>query len=247
MKSLNLESGGFPGTIKTFKQLRDMTEQVAHVVSQMCGNLVIVSGVEDQGGGIYSDGWVVIEGELLPFVGGSQDTHIRIVEAVQQVQYLKDEDNDGIGDFVDGYIERYATFGNLGSALPLYELENFERYENTGKVAKSGVLIIEPSTNTASVVGDFISVETLTPGNLFDNYQYYQVNFEDINSEYDVLITPMTSTLGPGIDWSFNTIFYALSSKLSESFKISVRSAIFSSISSVQGQIKYQISLIKKV
>lgn len=246
MKTLQLEGGGFPLNTKALEQLRDMAEQVAHVVSQIAGNdKVIVSGVEDQGADVYSAGWIVIGGELLPFLGGALGTHIAIVEAVEQAQYLKDDDNNGIGDFVDAYIERYATFSNVATDNHLFE--DFERYENTGNVAKSGVLILNPSTNTATVTGDFVSAETLNPTGMFDVWQFYKVNFEDLGSDYDVMITPLTAPLTPGQEWYFNSVYYAIAEKSSSDIKISFRSEVFSSMSSIPGTLRFQISLIKKI
>lgn len=237
MKSLHLESGGYPGTIKTLKQLRDMTEQVAHVVSQMCGNLVIVSGVEDQGGGVYSDGWVVIDGELLPFVGGALNTHVTIVETVEQVQYLKDEDNNGIGDFVDAYTERYATFTDV--ATDNYLFQDFVRYEDTNsEIIRFGILRYFPALgDDLQALVDF-GTGTELPGDTASDIKF-EIDFEEVAYDYHVLITERQISNNPTL------LIPQIVQKSNNSFIVKFKTLDNSSINNLTGVYEYDVSLLK--
>lgn len=243
MKTLQLEGGGFPLTTKTLEQLRDMAEQIAHVVSQMAGNdKVIISGVEEQGTGLYSDGWVVIEGELLPFVGGALGTHIAVIEAVEQAQYLKDDDNNGIGDFVDAYFERYATFSDVATNNHLFE--DFVRYESLyGGVLKSGEVIVNPFSNNITVTGDFTNAVFLVVDDQFDGFTHFKIEFEELLDEYHILITRQTSQ-NANI-YLYQPYSFAVTLKGQTFIQLSTRPLNVSGQSIIEPQ-KYQISLIKK-
>lgn len=254
MKTLQLEGGGFPLNTKTFEQLRDMAEQLAHVVSQMAGtDKVIISGLEDQGADVYSDGWIVIEGELLPFVGGALGTHVTIIESVEQAQYLKDDDNNGIGDFVDAYIERYATFSNVATDNHLFD--DFVRYEDlNGGVLKSGSLIFVGNTNTAIVGGDFIGVQTfslnLLNGLPATKHALLKIDFEDIHSNYDVFVTNTDPSISfaqsPAILQSSINLETFVFNKSNTSIYILLASKD-QLISNLMAQANFQITLIRKI
>lgn len=243
MKKIYLENGGFPLTTKTIKHLADMTEQVAAVVSQMAGDNVIVSGVVEDNGSA-SDGWVVIAGELFPFVGGQINTHVRIVEEIEQSQYLKDDNNDGVGDFVDAYFNRYATFtavteGNIPFA-------DFERYENLrGGVLKSGIAGVELINQTSTIISG--NLQTITFKNAdwqTANFFPFEVTFDELSDEYTVLINQVHDS-----DTFFHPIFFNVYDKTSTSFKFycyALQQDSFSALGNSGSNTKFEINLIKK-
>lgn len=71
---------GFPFTQDTFDFMQQSYRDSVAAMAGMIGNLVIVTGVADLGAS-WGDGWVVIDGELLPFVGGVKAARV-IVEEV---------------------------------------------------------------------------------------------------------------------------------------------------------------------
>jgi hypothetical protein len=96
---------GFPGGQKTFKFLQDNYSDGLGAIAKFIGNKKIITGVENVGG-IVSDGWVVIDGELLFFQGGAVGTKIIVVETADVTPVT----------FADGstqnvYFTRKATFG----------------------------------------------------------------------------------------------------------------------------------------
>jgi hypothetical protein len=252
MKKINLINGGFPGTTKTFQHLAEMTEQVAAAVAQMAGrDRVIISGVEFVDG-LMSSGWVVIDGELYPFVGGNENSHVRIVENVEQVQYLADTDNNGIGDMVDAYFNRFALFTSVAEGnIPFAE---FERYENlVGGVSRSGTFSLIPSTVSFFVTGDFTGVANNdladAPGQQAANALLFQIEFEEIDTDYDVIflpIDPQTEELtGSTLLVSALGLEYFVFNKTNTSFDFILQSADLP-IFLQPGQANFQINLIKK-
>lgn len=128
MNKLEIQGAGFPATNKTWRWLRDMTNAV-HELAKLGGVDYILSGCEVQGTTV-TDGWVVLDGELLPFKGGSKAVQIAIKETVEKTTYLEDLDSDGTGDSKDTYFERWVEFAagtkrfdDLPRINPLVELQ----------------------------------------------------------------------------------------------------------------------------
>ena len=111
------QTGGFP--LST--QILDAAQEAYKNFNQygfLAGNdLVIIAGCYPGAGGTITDGFVSINGELLPFVGTTVTAKVIIVET-----------SDSRG-FEDGSVkpviyERYATFGAGGTE---FTWENFRR------------------------------------------------------------------------------------------------------------------------
>lgn len=110
MNKLEIQGAGFPATNKTWRWLRDMTNAV-HELAKLGGTDYILTGCEVQGTNV-TDGWVVLDGELLPFKGGSKAIQIAIKETIEQTTYLEDLNSDGSGDSKDTYFDRYVEFAS---------------------------------------------------------------------------------------------------------------------------------------
>lgn len=78
------------------------------------GNKVIVSGCIDSGVSV-SPGWVIINGELMKFAGGTKQANVVVTETVVQ------KANDG-GVLVDRYFTRMLTFGSGTGSFPYSDL-----------------------------------------------------------------------------------------------------------------------------
>lgn len=114
MHKIEIQGSGFPATNKTWRFLRDMINQVSSLTA-LGGDNYILSGCENDGNDVITDGFIVYNGELLPFIGGPLGTEVSIVESIEQTVYLEDLNNDGQGDAKDTYFERVAQFGNSGA------------------------------------------------------------------------------------------------------------------------------------
>ena len=133
MKKINVEGGGFPGTSRTWRHIAEMIEQVGSAFSQLLGNKAIIEGVEVNNGNATA-GIVVIDGEIYPFDAGAVKSHVKIVESVDQTQYLKDEDGDGSGDNIDTYFDRRAVFTNTAAGnIPFSDFKRLNEYVELSK------------------------------------------------------------------------------------------------------------------
>lgn len=115
---------GFPLTQDTLDFMQKSYRDAIAAVAGLMGHLVIVTGVADLGAN-WGDGWVVINGELLPFVGGVKAARVIVEEvtgtetfanaSVQTVLYtrrarLAAVGGDAFADFV-----RLDTIKNISS------------------------------------------------------------------------------------------------------------------------------------
>ncbi len=107
-------TGGFPLETDTLDFLQKSYTSTINALTGLGGDNYIISGIEDDGHHT-TDGWVVIQGEILPFKGDLKQSSVIIVEAVKTV------------DFEDGrergvYLSRYATFGTGLKSIPFARL-----------------------------------------------------------------------------------------------------------------------------
>lgn len=116
MHKIEIQGSGFPATNLTWRFLRDMINQV-HNLAALGGDNYILSGCTNNGADVISDGWIVYQGELLPFTGGALGASVVITETIEQTTYLEDLDADGNGDQKDTYFTRVAQFGAAGGTV----------------------------------------------------------------------------------------------------------------------------------
>jgi len=114
MNKLEIQGSGFPGTNQTWRFVRDMINQV-HNLAALGGDNYILSGCVNDGADNISDGYIVYNGELLPFTGGTLGAEVTIIETIENATYLEDLNVDGIGDEKEAYFTRVAQFGNTGA------------------------------------------------------------------------------------------------------------------------------------
>lgn len=114
MNKIQVLGGGFPGTSKTWRFVRDMINEVHDLAAALGGENCIVKGCEVDNGQA-ADGIVIINGEALPFQGGAVQSHVEIVENVEAVEYFLDGEGDGQADVNDAYFDRYARFASAGT------------------------------------------------------------------------------------------------------------------------------------
>lgn len=142
MNKINFnQTGGFP--LST--QILDATQEAYktfNAFGNLAGDLVIISGCEIVNGTTVLDGFVSINGELLPFKSGTLSTNVVIVETA---------DSRG---FEDGSVKpviysRYATFGTSTINYPWANfkrpqtlLKIMERLDNLEKSVPKGLVAI---------------------------------------------------------------------------------------------------------
>jgi len=114
MNYIEVLGGGFNGTSKTWRFIRDMIVEVHDLATALGGENCIVKGCEVNNG-VAAEGIVIIAGEVYPFIGGAVKGFVKVVEAVEPVEYFTDSDGDGQGDLIDGYFNRHVEFADAGT------------------------------------------------------------------------------------------------------------------------------------
>jgi hypothetical protein len=104
--------GGLPLTQNQLDFLQSSYANPLTALGNFIGDKSIISGVDIVAGNA-SNGYVVINGELLPFIGGPVGAEVVIVENITQELF-----DDGITK--DVYKDRYATFGSPGIAFNIF-------------------------------------------------------------------------------------------------------------------------------
>lgn len=127
------QGAGFPADNEFLMMIQSIIGEVAQL-SSIGGENFILKGCELAGGNV-SDGWMVLGGEVVRFIGGPLDAQVHITEQVETASYLEDINPvDGQGDEKDAYFTRTASFGNTGESVtdwadlkrikPLIEIQN---------------------------------------------------------------------------------------------------------------------------
>jgi len=154
-KRINIAASGFPGTNKTWRFIQEAFAEPLGALAQLAGNFTIVSGVVHEivaspSGGViyYSDGFVSINGEILPFVGGTHQAQCTIIETVENATYDADINNDGILDNLPTYITRYVTFGSGGvSTFNFAQLKRLKTIDELSAFSLPAGIVIGPNYN----------------------------------------------------------------------------------------------------
>lgn len=96
MDFIKLFSGGFPLTIERLIFVQETYKKAFQQFSTVLGDGThyIVSGVETAGA-LVTDGVVSINGEILPFIGGTLGANVTIRSTSITVPYNEDADSDG--------------------------------------------------------------------------------------------------------------------------------------------------------
>jgi len=112
-----LESDATLGFLQTL--LREPIEALAKLAG--ADNIILTGLVET--GGVYSDGWIFYDGEVLFFEGGAEATNFIIEQTVTQ---KANQD----GTQVDRYFERKARFGSGSGEVAFSTLKRINDLEN---------------------------------------------------------------------------------------------------------------------
>lgn len=97
-------TGGFPFTEGTLDFMQQSYRNALAAIAAMCGDKVIISGcvVNDQNQ--VSNGWIVYNGEMIPFTGGLLGTGVVVQETAASANFQD-------GSVYDVYFTKTAFFG----------------------------------------------------------------------------------------------------------------------------------------
>lgn len=129
MNKIQFSNTGFPETIETWEHLQNANIEIFSALSEMIGNKVIISGVEENNG-YYNNGFIVIDSEVIKVLGGA-GTHIKITETIENQPYNVDINNDGYSELLPAYITRFGVINNdegiaISDFFRLKNLKNFQ-------------------------------------------------------------------------------------------------------------------------
>lgn len=114
-KQLIVSASGFPGTNKTWRFVQQAFAEPLEALARNAGNNTILSGITQIGASNgYTSGYVVYDGEILPFEAGTIAATVTIIETTEAVEYDVDLDGDGVKDILPAYRTRYMRFGTGG-------------------------------------------------------------------------------------------------------------------------------------
>src|SRR5688572_31879700 len=110
-------------------------------VAKAFGSKVIVTGVTDQGLS-YSDGWIIIDGELMPFTGGLKTDRI-VVEELTDTEIFND------GSIQTVYYTKRAKLGITGG----FPLTDFIRVDTMSAISQGLKNLITAHNNLQTAFG----------------------------------------------------------------------------------------------
>lgn len=79
--------GGFPLTQNAMAFLQDSFGEVIKAMTYLGGQYIILTGVTQSSPNVYTNGWVIANGEILPFVGGLGQPNLSITQTTSGVTF----------------------------------------------------------------------------------------------------------------------------------------------------------------
>lgn len=152
MKLLDfINKAGWPISTDTFEWMQNQMLQLQYG-SLLGGSNYILQGCTVNNG-ITTNGWVVVNGEVLPFVGGALQANVIVVDVPTQREFFGGQQNNY-------YHERTATFG---TATVQYAWSTFSRNDPANgvlsrldKVEKMLKPLLGYSVNGTTVYGSWL-------------------------------------------------------------------------------------------
>ena len=169
---LIVSATGFPGTNKTLRFIQDAFKEPLGALAQLAGEKTIITGVvvdnTDPSNVTVSDGYIVYNGEIIPFVGGVFANTVTIFEQFENVDYNTDANDDTILDSLPAYRTIYAKCGTGG--IDIFNFSQLIRLKKLYELHPVGSIIM-----WAGAVGDIPAGWKLCDGqkgtpNLIDRF-----------------------------------------------------------------------------
>lgn len=122
----------------TIERLQFMQDSKIKAIEQMTNlagvGKLIIQGVEKLPNDILSDGVLIIDGEIIAFVGGDFDQRVAIFETVDEVPYNEDVDQDGNLDQKVADVIRVARCADTGG-IESFDFDELVRVPNLQSLA----------------------------------------------------------------------------------------------------------------
>jgi hypothetical protein len=148
---------GIPFSANTFEFIQQQMLQL-QTLSYLGGGLFVVQGCTNLAG-IVQDGWVVINGEILPFIGGAVQPFV-VIQQTTNTASFGDPATGATPQIYPYSFDRIATFG---TGAVQFDWNDFENKDITKGVLQR---LREVEGNAASVRTDLAAL-----ANAFNNYK----------------------------------------------------------------------------
>lgn len=131
MNKLNIASTGYPGTTESWKWLEEEIQFLSKTLMSLIdtNDSLIITGVNVNGVNV-SDGYIVNDGELYKFIGGTKTDTVVFIEEVISVNYNTDLNDQSQISNLPTYYRRYAMCGNIGEGIFSIPFDDFLRVKN---------------------------------------------------------------------------------------------------------------------
>jgi microcystin-dependent protein len=144
------ELGGFPLTQDTMEFLQESYNDVFGVLTGIAGKYIILTGVTEVTPNNYSNGWLIIDGEIVPFIGGLGQPSIIVDQTTENYTFR----NNIIRPVIIQRVARFALSGGTAfSSFNRLSLTSLKTYiDNVNTIANNA----QTTANTAlAAVGTF--------------------------------------------------------------------------------------------
>lgn len=255
---------GWPASTSTFKYMQEQMLELQSL-SFLGGALYVVAGCTTTGG-IVSNGFVVVNGEVLRFVGGAAQANVVIVPTTTN-RTFKD------GQFNPYYKDRYATFGTAPTQFAWANFENKDMAKGMLqrlKEAEAAVAGLPAATDTAiaaaltayapawaSITGKPSGLHYATSYSLPQNGNIgggvgnssFPNSVSDTDSVYTILFPQLANTnyIVAGSLFNYegdpnysNDVMWVVADKQVGSFKLAIRE-----MEQVEQKLKFDFAIIK--
>lgn len=175
MDQLIIGSTGYPGDNDTWRKVNEMTKHPTEALAAVVGNYSIVSGVVDNGTNI-SNGYITYDGELMPFIGGTSQPNVEVIELITDGFY---DNNTTVAAPISK--TRYARATANTTSVRLSDLKRItvqSQQAHVKDLATIGVSYFEP-TQTANEVFYGSRVTSVTREIFNGNTVRYRITFPD--------------------------------------------------------------------
>ena len=208
MDKLVFSGEGWPLTQEALKQIETAYKQPLDGLTKALGDNLILTGLEDDGNGGLTAGYIVFNGELLPFQAGDPQNNAVIIEETFTANY--DNNGDGVfGTNAPVWKRRYAKFAAAGSGVANIDFSSLRRYRSSGLLLSGEIVLNLNSSYTVS--GDLASI---TVSNETADHKFFNVDFNTVlpSTNYAVQLLQKRNSL------NHNNFYAAVSNKSTFSF-----------------------------
>lgn len=133
MNSIKTSPRGFPFDELTLQELQDQSQPYLNAIAKLVPDRSIVYGCENSSelspDGTQMlltrlDGFIVWDGELLPFKGGAWSEEFSIVQQTQNRTFNVGTKTDPLLEDHPAYVHRWAQVGNVVGAVSVHQLSD---------------------------------------------------------------------------------------------------------------------------